>query len=467
MKTMKKIFALTLAMMMVFSLALSANADTPTGTVVIDNAAAGETYTFYRVYDLESVKVDADKVSPIYITNTTWGTFVVDDYMTITTDGHVTVKAGLTEADAQTIAAAVVTENKTEDKTITATASGTMEVTGLQYGYYVMKSDRTNNAPRYTVFTLSGTTPLHINEKNANDDLPEIEKTVLEDSTNAFGETNDADIGQIMTFKLKITATAGTDAYTITDTMPKMQLLSITSVTRNGNTITEGFTIDPTTGSDSFTVTFTNAFRNSLVDGDVIEITYTAKLTNNAVIDGAGNLNNVVLQYGVEGDDGMKPTKEDSTTTKTYQITVNKTGDKGAALQGATFVLAKPIATEGEETTYEYYKYDETNGVSWVTDKTQATPATSNANGVLTFVGIDADTYTLVETDAPDGYVLPTAGQGVTITNTNVTTTVTNVLGEKLPETGGMGTTLFYAVGGLMVAAAAVLMVLKKRQNAM
>ena len=113
-----------------------------------------------------------------------------------------------------------------------------------------------------------------------------------------------------------------------------------------------------------------------------------------------------------------------------------------------------------------FYKYDETNGVTWVNSQDNATKVTSGENGVLVFEGIDADNYTLVEIDAPDGYVLPTEGKDVEV-DSKETVTITNTLGEKLPETGGMGTTLFYTLGGMMVAAAAVLLVTKKRMRSM
>ncbi|WP_405366628.1 SpaH/EbpB family LPXTG-anchored major pilin [Ruminobacter sp.] len=453
MKTMKKIFALTLALMLVFSLTLTANAAAmpDTGSVTINGAAAGETYTFYRVYDLESV----GNGGVIYITNEKWDNFTVEDYMAITADGHVTVKKGLTEANAQTIAAAVVAANKEAVETKTAEASGTLVVSGLQYGYYVMKSTL-GDADKYTVFTLSNSTPLEIDEKNESD-LPELDKSVQEDPSSEFGDTNHADIGQTMTFKLTVTAAAGTDTYTITDTMTNMEFLGITGVTANG-TATDDYTVNPASGTNTFTVTLGSDLRNSLKDNDVVEITYTAKLTKDAIIDGNGNPNHAVLEYGVEDEDGNKPTKEDTTITKTYQITVNKKDEQGEKLPGATFVLKKGDL---------FYKYDATNGVTWVADQTQATAKTSDeTNGALVFEGIDADTYTLVETQAPAGYVLPTGGKEVPV-SANVTTDVTNVLGDELPETGGMGTTVLYVMGGLMVAAAAVLLITKKRMSAM
>ena len=450
MKTMKKIFALALTLMLVFSLALTANAAgmTDTGTVKITNAAAGETYTFYRVYDLESV----GNGGVIYTTNTKWDTFGEPTYVTISDDNHVTGLESFTNAVAQTFAEAAVAAAKPEDKTAEATTSGVLEVSGLQYGYYVMKSTL-GDADKYTVFTLSST-PFAIDEKNETD-LPKFEKTVQEDSDSKFGETNDADVGQEITFKLTVTAAAGTDAYSITDNLTNLEFLGITGVTLNGQTITEGFEVNPISGGNTFTVTFTDTFRKTLKDNDLIEITYTAKLTAAAITAGEGS-NEAVFTYG----DNVEI--EDNTETKTYKITVTKTDDnenkeQRIPLSGATFVLKKGDL---------FYKYDETNGVTWVTNQADATPKTSDAKGVLVFEGIDADDYTLVEIDAPDGYVLPTAGENVTVDG-NKEVAVTNTLGEKLPETGGMGTTLFYTVGGLMVVAAVVLLVSKKRMGAM
>ena len=456
MKTMKKIFALALAMMMVFSLALTANAAlTTTGTVKITNAAAGETYEFYRIYDLDSV----GNGGIVYVTNTKWGKFGENDYVTITDKNEVIGLDAFTDATAQTFAQEAMDENKDFDMTTDSVASsGVLEISGLQYGYYVMKSNRTNENPKYTVFTLSSNTALEITEKN-DSDLPKFDKSVHEDSAaeGAFGDSNTADVGEEITFKLTVTAAAGTDTYQIVDKLTNLAFIEITSatVTSGNNTtnliVNDDYTV--TTNTDGFTVTFTENFRKTLKDNDKIEITYTAKLTEAAITDGEGK-NEATFTYG----DNVEI--EDKTETKTYKITVTKTDDKNLAtpLEGATFVLKK-----GEK----FYYYDETaDVVRWVDSQDEATKVTSGAGGVLTFAGIDADNYTLVEIDAPDGYVLPTQGEDV-IVNENKEVTITNTLGEKLPETGGMGTTLFYTLGGLMVAAAAVLLITKKRMSAM
>ena len=454
MKTMKKIFALTLALMLVFSLALTANAAAmpDEGSVTINGAAAGKTYSFYRIYDLESVGTNG---GVIYITNEKWGAFGEGTYVTIT-DGHVTGMEGFTTAKAQEFAAAAIAAidaTKTVDKTADATASGDFVVEGLKYGYYVMKSTL-GNADQYTVFTLFNSTPLEIDEKNTAD-IPKFEKTVLEDSNSKFGTSNTADVGEAITFKLTVTAAAGTDSYQFVDKLTNLAFIGITGATvTSGNNTTNLTTNDytVTTNTEGFTVTFNENFRKALKDNDVIEITYTAKLTEAAITDGEGK-NEATFTYG----DNVEI--EDKTETKTYKITVTKTNDKEPAtpLDDAVFVLKKGDL---------FYKYDETNGVTWVNSQDNATKVTSGENGVLVFEGIDADNYTLVEIDAPDGYVLPTEGKDVEV-DSKETVTITNTLGEKLPETGGMGTTLFYTLGGMMVAAAAVLLVTKKRMRSM
>ena len=130
----------------------------------------------------------------------------------------------------------------------------------------------------------------------------------------------------------------------------------------------------------------------------------------------------------------------DSTTTK-YTVTVNETKEEQAETVGAEKVVGQ--------------------------------------DGKLTFSGLAVGTYTIEETDTPDGYnsipditlvvvfdaenkVFTYNWTGGAQGNTN-TVTVTNLPGSTLPETGGMGTTLIYAAGGILFAAAVVLLVTKKR----
>ena len=115
---------------------------------------------------------------------------------------------------------------------------------------------------------------------------------------------------------------------------------------------------------------------------------------------------------------------------------------------------------------------NEDGSITWP----QNTTLTTNAQGKIVIAGLDADTYYLREIAAPAGYnklsadqevkIEPTASDdGKTLTLTDVTAEVNNQSGTELPSTGGMGTTLFYVIGGILVVGAGVLLITKKRMS--
>lgn len=216
--------------------------------------------------------------------------------------------------------------------------------------------------------------------------------------------------------------------------------------------------------------------------GSVIRVEYTSKLNNKAVIGSAGNPNEMYMTYTNNpndeqfGDNGKTPV--DKVIVFTYKVVVNKVDEKGGALTGAEFTL---------------YKKNADGNYVEVTDK-----LTKNDAGTeFTWTGIDDGDYKLVETVTPAGYntaadILFTVtasheivwnGEGTALTNlaggnlfTGAVDTdnnptgilsgdVVNNTGSTLPETGGMGTYIFYAVGGVLVLAAVVLFVTKKRMS--
>ena len=91
--------------------------------------------------------------------------------------------------------------------------------------------------------------------------------------------------------------------------------------------------------------------------------------------------------------------------------------------------------------------------------------------------GLAAGTYTLVETEAPSGYIkgadtdvrinktVDETTLSVTALSTNAVTVI-NTKGAELPSTGGIGTTIFYTAGGLLVLGAVVLFIVKRRKTA-
>ena len=171
----------------------------------------------------------------------------------------------------------------------------------------------------------------------------------------------------------------------------------------------------------------------------------------------------------------------------------NQTGenpDTSKKLKDAKFVLYRKVTTDGKEKV-EYYYWNETDKkVDWVDNVNKASVVTTNDKGAATFNGLAAGTYYLKETKAPDGYNTQKEDAKVEIKavyNTDGTLkadadgcklkqdaegkhyyqveSIANKAGAVLPSTGGIGTTIFYVLGSILVLGAAVLLIAKKRMN--
>lgn len=230
--------------------------------------------------------------------------------------------------------------------------------------------------------------------------------------------------------------------------------------------------------------------------GDKIEITYKATLNTSAVIadvddakkhDGLKNTNSVVLRYSAQpnqGADGpMGQTKVDTADVYTYQVDIAKVNPDSAALEGAKFILyhlpsgshsqrlnvkLDPIGGEGSGVYQVREVVQNVDGPGNTAD--DCTEMSTDGNGKLTILGLGVATFQLEETVAPQGYnKLDSAAEVVVVdklsAEAQTLVKVVNYKGSTLPETGGIGTTVFYIAGGLMVAAAAAVLLLRKREN--
>ena len=425
------------------------------------------------------------------------------------------------EANALANAAA---DNRTSSFTVIA--AGATEVQ-LQAGYWLLVDVTTigNNYDARNSALLQVTQDGDINiEKKYN--VPSVDKdiTAVEDEEYSNGvEGADAEIGDDIEFTLTGTlpenlADYATYKYVFHDTLSngltyngdvKVYLNSVSEDTQ----ITSGFTVDPdtasSTGGGTLTITFANIKSNSNVTADSkIIVVYTAKLNNTANIGSTGNLNDVYLEYTNdpnhtgEGEPTTGNTPKDEVLVFTYELDVNKIdgASKETKLDGAEFVLLdrtqnKVATVVGDVLTSWVDVPAAVDGkITWPADTTLI-----SENGKFIVKGLDSDTYYLRETKAPAGYNLLTSDIAITITATIdaadgeetdgsldelritindeasedgdiekgiVEATVENNSGATLPETGGMGTTIFYIVGGLLAVGAAVLLITKKRMSA-
>ena len=493
MKHAKKFASLLLALVMAFALATTAFAEGETGSITINDAVVGQTYTIYQILDLESYNTTSNAYS--YKATTAWNTFINSDaikgtYVEVDAQGYVTWKTGADAAAFAKAAQKYAKDNSIANQGSVTAATTTVSFTGLDLGYYLV--DTTLG----TLCALDTTNPnVVMEEKN---EVPTNVKTVEEDSTGNYGEKNDADIGQTVNFKSTITAQAGAENYVFHDVMSAgLTYTGVSSITLNGTTVdASNYTVTaPAADGDTFDVTFTQAFCDTLKANDQIVISYTATLNENAVIAGAGNPNESKLSYGDKGDGSHTPsgtTPPSKTVTYTWDVDVfkytNKTTGEGesattkeVALAGATFTLSKnangtnPIALvrlkdseDNDTNTYRVAKDGETGTV---------TEITTDATGKFTIQGLDADTYYLTETVAPAGYNKLSAPVTITIGANGVVNGTTeapqgvdevkilNQSGTELPSTGGMGTTIFYVLGSVLVLGAVVLLVTKKRMS--
>ena len=483
MKHMKRFMALFAALALVLAMAAPAFADTAaTGSITINNAVVGKTYKVYRILDLDSANSDYSAI--IYKTNTKWATFidtVKDTYFDKIDDTTkvVTVKKGLTEANAKALAASAKEWLKTHadiqpDATEVKATSSTVTFDNLKLGYYLVETSEWGTSNVDAVFSLDTTKPnATINEKNSD---TTTEKKIMEKGEPK--STNSASIGDTVNYKTTITVKDGDPKnYVLHDKMTGLEFnaSSVKIQVTNGSTskeLTATTEYEVKTPADG--CTFHIEFKaNVLKPNDVVEVTYSAKVAESAAIGDSGNKNETHLDYGEN-----KHTTTSETKTYVWSFDVHKYTGENTALAGAKF---KVLNSDKSKTAY--FKYNATAKVykfaGWTAVEGAVYEFTTPGDGNIAFEGLDSGTYYLEEIEAPKGYNklndaikftiadenAPVKGQVSYDTDSTGTIKVLNNAGTTLPTTGGIGTTIFYLIGGGLMVAAAVLLIAKKRME--
>lgn len=369
-------------------------------------------------------------------------------------------------------------------------------------GYYLIAETSTNgndDVISLVMLDTAGAADITVETKESN---PHVEKKVkdIDDSTgeeSVWQDSADYDIGD--TIPYQITGTVSSEYanykaynYIFTDTMTHLTYQGDAKVFAvNGEVktdITASFDIDWNSETKALTLACADLKQVAAVNAaSEIVVEYTAKLDADAIIGAAGNPNTVYLTYSrdpyFEGEGGpTNDTPEDTNIVFTFRGVVNKVDGESQPLKGAGFTLYKYVVAAGDWTQIG----DELVGDAMTT---------------FEFKGLDAGKYKLVETTVPAGYnkaddiefeivaeheteanhpvltsliVKDAAGNVISgneltfaadASTGTVSTDVVNNSGHELPSTGGIGTTIFYIIGGILVVGAGVLLITRKRMS--
>lgn len=500
MKYMKKFMALFAALTLALTMAVPAFAETTTPktyTITINNGTG--TYAAYQIF-----KGDLHEKT---LSNIEWGDNVTSAGQEALGNAADKAKTITTETDAKAFAVEVA-----KYLTDPAAGTGTDSITVSGPGYYLIKNTSVGEGEVFTDYILRVVEDVKVNPKSGK---PTLDKQIKHNETGVWGVVGDNQIGDTVEFRT-ITTVPVVSGYTqYTYVIHDEMSAGLTSNVRSKDDVTikvndetvldkNYYTVEvDTEDANKFTVTVDvlNAIKDGkMVEGNTLYTYYTGILNENAKVYNDGKQDNkAYLEYS----NNPHGTTTNSTPVKvvydwTFKMGVKKVdGADGTPLTDAKFVLSKEkncdlgaIGDDGQPTkTENLIKLIKNSDGSYTVAPAGYTGHVVNVMtaGDITINGLDdATVYYLYETKAPAGYNRLTAAVRFEITATyndagdnctNVTATVNNDVqpsvgvdvrnnkGSTLPSTGGIGTTIFYVIGGGLMAVAAVLLVTKKRMN--
>lgn len=513
MKRVKRVLALLAAFALVLAMAVPALADEATCSITAPNNR--HNYEVYQIFTGTLSENNGTKV----LSDIKWGKNGTNGDTAVTEGDSVPetvlndITRVATKPDSEKLAVIEKYVNLKGEK-FTTVNSGTTE--NVPAGYYLIKdadNSYDDQHDAYTQFIVEVAGKVIFQPKT---DYPTVEKKVQENSkTNEttgdyggkYNDVADYSIGDAVPFKLigsvPDMSQYSTYKYTFHDTLAK-------SLTVPAETNVKVYISSDKAGSDkkditsNFTVTVSGQeitvhtedlkAIDGISAGKYILVEYSAVLNSNAAINNdnvadtdKGNINKVYLTYSNnprnESEAGKTP--EDTVIVFTYKIEATKVdGETSKELQGVTFRIYK---MSGDDKLYA--QVAEGKLKDWITTADDNCVLTSGKDGKFSLAGLDDGTYFIEEINPLPGYnsIDPVEiqvngktnngqnGNGATSELTSVTFTVggktenaitiVNNAGTTLPSTGGMGTTVFYVVGGGLMAVAVVLLVTKKRME--
>ena len=492
MKRVKRVLALLAALALVLAMAVPAWADKANLYTISVPAGSNHTYQVYQIFT-------GDYSSDGKLSNIKWGQnsnsrgdgVSIGEKVDENVLNQLAAVAG--KSDEDKLAVIEQYANLSENGMDTVSASKSIKVAA---GYYLFKDTTTGISGNTYIAEVVGNVLI----KAKNSHVPGFEKKLKDknDTTdNDFGgwqDVADHDIGDKIPFKLEGTVPADYDAeytsyyFAFHDEEEAGLTFNKDSVEVyvDDTKITAGFEVETSpTDRCSFEVVFSDLKAIKDVHaGSKIRVEYTATLNENAVIGGNGNLNKAQLEYSnnPRDKDSRGKTVWDNVVVFTYQVVVNKYANsvgENNKLPGAEFTLSKKlkdgttkdIAVVKSEEGKQFIFKGLDDGVYTLTEI--VTPEGYNTIDPITFTvtathgtewngeGVRGNLITAFTGNAAPGEITFTPDKGTGALTTNVI----NKSGTTLPSTGGMGTTVFYVVGGGLMAVAVVLLVTKKRME--
>ncbi len=484
---MKKFVSILLAAMLVFVLAIPAFAD-DTITISVDASGsedtntANEVYKAYKIFDVvkaDSITGDvttddsiAAQSSDPYVapkgfaytisTTSEWYSVVstnLTGYITLqsiasdSTKKVVKLKDGVANNEATAIAIAGILEANmpagaaSTDVTLTSSAN-------VAPGYYLIVSSIGSNL-------ILGTSDINITQKNK---YPTLSKTEKDADATDYAKTVNVAVGDTISYKVSVNvpATAKVDIV-ITDTLDasldyKADSLAV-KVGENALTAGTDYVVDTASGQTiKVTIKPTAATKNNTV-----VISYDATVNAKGITTADTNKkNSVVLDFS-------KFQLKDTTSYVLKASSLYKyDGDTNEKLPGVKFELKQgETAINVTKHADGYYYIDSASTSNNIVE--------TDANGMIIIRGLDADkTYTLTEKETVKGYNMLENPVELSLVADDGTYTadaasashkIANYQGTVLPSTGSIGTTIFYVIGGVLIAAAGILLITKKRMS--